>query len=193
MPDTMHPSHITLQAFVESALEEKDRLQVEAHLDGCSRCRVRAEETRDLIRALETLPDLPTPFNLTPAVLALIEKAERRRSALRIALPVVEALAAGALLWFATGYINPGLDAMRAEFYEALEWLRQIPTQLAAPVAIPRVGAARWIQGSLPGWRALTFPQSWLPAGVGASAVFWFAGNWVLLRRRGESERRVVR
>src|SRR5207249_371654 len=62
-----------LDGYADDELEASDSAALERHLESCSACRLRLEQTRSLKVALAALPQVATPrsFRLTPGMVAV--------------------------------------------------------------------------------------------------------------------------
>ncbi|MDX1624192.1 MAG: zf-HC2 domain-containing protein [Gemmatimonadota bacterium] len=86
-----HPEEQRLGAFVDDELAPADRTSVEAHLEGCERCREYVERIRALDQQLRALPrEVAPPRDLRPAT--------PERSSRRLFAPRAWAAAAAVLL-----------------------------------------------------------------------------------------------
>jgi hypothetical protein len=76
-----HPEDL-LAEYVDGTLPEHERAVVDAHLEGCARCREETELARGAVTALASLPEEPVPLGVTGPVLAEAgRRFERRRTA----------------------------------------------------------------------------------------------------------------
>jgi hypothetical protein len=76
-----HPEDL-LADYVDGTLPEHERAVVDAHLEGCAKCREETELARGAVTALATLPEEPVPLGVTGPVLAEAgRRFERRRTA----------------------------------------------------------------------------------------------------------------
>ena len=72
----MHLNDITLNEYLDSALDPARRAGAEAHLAACPACAARLTELRALFAALESVPDAPLERDLSSAVVASIGRAK---------------------------------------------------------------------------------------------------------------------
>lgn len=107
-----HPDR-RLSAYVDGELPEGERRRLEAHLEGCSRCRELAEELEALVGRAGRLPDRPPREELWPGIAAEIGAQGGRegretpllRRTVRLGVPTLAAAAvalafvASALTW----------------------------------------------------------------------------------------------
>ncbi len=74
-----HPEEL-LAGYVDGTLEQSERAVVDAHLDGCERCRDEVQLASGARMALASLEDAPVPYGLTDRVVAEAGRSfERRR------------------------------------------------------------------------------------------------------------------
>ncbi len=93
-----HPDDL-LADYVDGALDERRRADVDSHLLGCERCRGEVREARGARAALAGVEDLPVPFGVTGPVLAEAgRRFERRRGVAWDRLRWAAGLAAAAAL-----------------------------------------------------------------------------------------------
>jgi Putative zinc-finger len=57
----MHPNEPVLNDYVDRALDERERADIERHLDGCAACRALVEDLREITRATGTLAAIEPP------------------------------------------------------------------------------------------------------------------------------------
>ena len=96
-----HPTEELLNDYVDEALAETERLEVEQHLANCDECHAAVEEIRTLVQRAADLPNLPPRRDLLPG----IRRATRqdgarfhRWGALAASLLIVGSAAIGTLL-----------------------------------------------------------------------------------------------
>lgn len=65
-----HLDEITLNEYLDHALDKSARVEAESHLQTCANCRAKLEELRMLFTELEELPEACLEHDLTSAVLA---------------------------------------------------------------------------------------------------------------------------
>lgn len=94
MSNTAHLDDVSLNEYLDEALERSARTDVEAHLTHCPDCAARLIELRTLFADLESLPDLPLERDLTPAVLAVARRKARPQPLASPVLGLVFALQA---------------------------------------------------------------------------------------------------
>jgi anti-sigma factor RsiW len=80
------PERVT--AYVDGALDEAQRAEIEAHLAGCATCREQEGFERGLRARLQALPPVEPP----PGLEGRLRRRLRRRSPLRFVLPLAAAL-----------------------------------------------------------------------------------------------------
>lgn len=105
-----------LSVWLDGELPPAEAAAVDAHLAVCASCRETADELRQVVRAAQSLPDVPPERDLWPGILARIreepatvlplERARRRRtfslSMLQLAAAAaIVALASGSAVWLA--------------------------------------------------------------------------------------------
>jgi anti-sigma factor RsiW len=90
------PDDTVLAAFLDGRVADAERARLEAHLEGCARCRAAAEEAR----AIERSPLAPLP-EATLARLARAVLAEQRRT---VRVTDWRAVAAALVLTCGTGF-----------------------------------------------------------------------------------------
>ena len=74
-----HPDDL-LADYVDGTLAERERADVDTHLDGCARCSAQIRQAEAARTALSELEDVPMPFGVTGPVLAEAgRRFERRR------------------------------------------------------------------------------------------------------------------
>lgn len=63
---------LLLDDYIAGALDERERREIETHLETCAECRATAEELRTVRAALRALPEVEAPrsFRLTPEMVA---------------------------------------------------------------------------------------------------------------------------
>lgn len=77
MPDD-HPQQFDVAAYLLGTLEPDERARVEAHLEGCERCRFEAASLRDAVTLLqESAPPTTPPTGLGARTLLAVERAAR--------------------------------------------------------------------------------------------------------------------
>jgi Putative zinc-finger len=68
-----------LDDFVDELLPERERAELQSHLDGCASCRAEIEEIRALLAAARDLPRaLPPPWDSWPEIESRLPPRERR-------------------------------------------------------------------------------------------------------------------
>lgn len=87
---------VRVTAYVDGALAAADRLQVEAHIAGCPRCRAHADAERMLSSAVRSLPFPPLPHGLASRVRRRSRKPVTLRR--RVWIPALAAMLAIVLL-----------------------------------------------------------------------------------------------
>jgi hypothetical protein len=73
----MHPDELALHDYVDRALGESERADIERHLDGCATCRALVDDVREITRASKALPPIEPPA----AVWRRLEQAIARQQA----------------------------------------------------------------------------------------------------------------
>ncbi len=79
--DSAHPDD-ALAGYVDGTLTAAERADVQAHLDGCARCRAEVAQAGSALRALRSLPELDAPWGLGREAIE-----EARRGLGRVAHP----------------------------------------------------------------------------------------------------------
>jgi len=163
MSELFHPTNDHLEAFVEGTLPASDRVIVESHLLGCSRCQTSVEEWRNLFSALSGLPQFePTP-DFTDRVMAHV----------RMPVPSLWRQYAGREVWARyTDRVGAALSRLTPQTTLGL-------SLAAACMGLPIVllaGIGAWLlqQAALTPREALTHVSTWMVEGlqgVGATAV----------------------
>ncbi len=100
-----HPEDL-LAEYVDGTLPDRERALVDAHLDGCGRCREEVALAAGAVAALAALPEEPVPLAVTAPVVAEARRAAGRRQpwwqrsewAVGLAAAAVLALTAGVVL-----------------------------------------------------------------------------------------------
>jgi len=90
------PERVT--GYVDGALSEADRVEVEAHIANCPACAAQAAAERELRQRLRSLPALELPRGLDDRVRRRLRGAGSSRISLRWVLPLAAGLA-GLVLW----------------------------------------------------------------------------------------------
>jgi len=67
----IHPDAESLNAFVEEALDERERVQILSHLAGCSRCRETIYLVQEAAPVVEAAPEVPEPIPAPPSAIQL--------------------------------------------------------------------------------------------------------------------------
>ena len=96
-----HPTEEQLNDYVDDALSEAERLELERHLAECDDCSSAEEEIRSLVRRAAELPDLPPSRDLLPGIRQAAKPNPawfHRWGALAASLLLVGSAAIGALL-----------------------------------------------------------------------------------------------
>jgi hypothetical protein len=77
--DSAHPDE-ALAGFVDGTLTAAERADVQAHLDGCERCRAQVAQAQVAAEALRSLPELDAPWGLGKAAIEEARKQAGRTS-----------------------------------------------------------------------------------------------------------------
>ncbi|HXJ64911.1 MAG TPA: anti-sigma factor, partial [Actinomycetota bacterium] len=94
--DSAHPSDETLAGLVDGTLTVAERAELQAHLDGCERCRAEVGLADSAAKALRSLPELDAPWGLGRAAIEEAKKGVRPARARRFA--AAAGIAAAAVL-----------------------------------------------------------------------------------------------
>jgi len=114
-----HPEDL-LADYVDGTLDHGERAVVDAHLDGCERCRAEVRQAEAAKVALGELEDRPVPFGVTGPVLAQAgRRFERRRGVAWERLQWAAGLAAAAALILVVVLNVGGGDSRNAAAPEA--------------------------------------------------------------------------
>ncbi len=183
-PTEGHLSDELLQGHLDAGLPEAERVWIDEHLSGCSRCRERLAEFRRLFATIESYPEVALERDLAPAVVQAIAGARRRRRVVRFGLPAAEVTAAIGLVLAAWRFVEIGLEALHSALLGVLAGLAVLlPTAIAWP------GWARGLRWDLIDLRSVSLSALWTPAALGVGAVVWITGNWLLLHRQAAGNR----
>lgn len=93
----MHPTDLTINDYVDGALDRAERADVERHLTGCDECRHLVESLRDLRQHAAALPSMQPPARAWTRIEQTIREESSRRVRVRWAW-----LAAAAVLVLST-------------------------------------------------------------------------------------------
>lgn len=109
-----------ISAYLDNALEEKERISVEAHLKGCSRCAEALEEMKSLRRTFSASERFKAPFGFSTRVLARVGESDRKKSPWFVPVFARFVEAAVLVLVISVGitagtFITKGLPSGRAE------------------------------------------------------------------------------
>jgi predicted anti-sigma-YlaC factor YlaD len=169
-----HLSENLLNEFLDNETAEETRVEVEAHISGCSECRKRMEELRALFVELKRLPDESPTRDLSALALMRLPASGLSRKA-RLAL----ALQAGAALGLLIGILKYALGFVPVMLEGLHIWER-----LSHPISIEPLII------ELP---SLEFPQYKMPIPVPVLVLvlviviaFWWLGNTRLLQNGNE-------
>lgn len=83
--DSAHPSDETLAGLVDGTLTVAERTELQAHLDGCERCRAQVRSADSASKALRSLPELDAPWGLGRAAIEEARTVARPARSRRIA------------------------------------------------------------------------------------------------------------
>ncbi len=193
-----HLNDITLNEYLDSALDPAGHAEIESHVAACPDCAARLAELRALFAALDSLPDAPLERDLSSAVIDSIRRAKLAAQPalspkLRLAI-AVQALAALALIGIALPFA-----AQTLEFASAPQFTSQVTTFLAnVTTAFNSTWAAavNSAQGLLSQGQAAfdnlplpTLPALGLGAFFAAVSALWIVGNSLLLTRAYQIKR----
>ncbi|HSB34169.1 MAG TPA: anti-sigma factor [Nitrospirota bacterium] len=108
-----------ISAYLDNALEEKEKASVEAHLKGCARCAEELEEMKSLRRAFSAAERFQAPYGFATRVVARAAELDKKKTpwfvpvftrfveAAVLVLVIVVGIAAGT-------FITKGLPSQRA-------------------------------------------------------------------------------
>jgi predicted anti-sigma-YlaC factor YlaD len=184
-----HFSDELLQEYLDAEVHEAQRVRIDEHVSGCSRCRARLGEFRRLFVTIESYPEVALEKDLAPAVVQAIAGARLRRRVVRFGLPAAEVTAAIGLALAARRFIEIGLEALRSGLLVLLARLALPEGSHLLPIAIAWPGWVRGLRWELLDVRSVNLSALWTPAVLGVGAVVWITGNWLLLRRQGAGNR----
>lgn len=77
--DSAHPDE-ALAGFVDGTLTAAERADVQAHLDGCARCRAQVAQATMAAEALRSLPEIDPPWGLGRAAIEEARKQSGRKT-----------------------------------------------------------------------------------------------------------------
>jgi anti-sigma factor RsiW len=69
-----------ISAYLDDALEEKERASVEAHLKGCARCAGALAEMKSLQQAFSAAGRFKAPYGFSSRVLARVAESDRKKT-----------------------------------------------------------------------------------------------------------------
>jgi hypothetical protein len=95
-----------LSEFVDGDLTEKERLELEHHLESCSSCRTIVSQLREVVARAQRLEDRPPAHDLWPVIVRSANRPSRRVSMSfveLIAASLFIALVSGLTVWVVTG------------------------------------------------------------------------------------------
>ena len=102
-----HLDDFTLNEYLDEALDESSRQDVETHLASCPDCRIRLEDLQAVFAELEALPETTLAHNLTLSVLARLPQTMPARAVVWTrAFAAQLGVALGAFIWLAMQVVN---------------------------------------------------------------------------------------
>jgi anti-sigma factor RsiW len=202
MSETYHPTADRLEAFVEGALGDGDRVVLESHLLSCQACQMQVEEWRGLFNALASLPQFEPSIGFANRVMAHVRVAPRaawqewadRATALvtqvapktnygwslaaaLFALPVI--LGGSAIAWLISkSYITPGalMGYTRESLVEGLQGVGS-----TAIAALMQTDIAAWVVANVGAVISMTGVTG-LGAILAGAGTMTVVSTWVLYR-----------
>ena len=173
-----HPSHESLQAYLDGELTQRERRDLEAHLQVCPDCAAELAQLRSLFQSIESLPSEPLAADLAPGVMAAVRP---RIPQLALGeLLAAAALTAGLVLWLGGAELRDRLGGAAERLIARLEVatagiLSTFNDFLNNGPQLDIAGLGDWV-GTV-----LIPPSLWWAVAAAALAL-WLLGNGLVLR-----------
>jgi anti-sigma factor RsiW len=173
-----HLSDETLNEYLDAALDVAQQAEAQAHLNACPACAARLTQFESLFARLESLPDQTLARDLTPAVVAQLER---------------PAVLPGYLRWLglfqlATAGLALALGGQLIRVNFPLEVPFEFPALAAGFSGLAAAGLN--LANSLPRFSfeipspGFDLPATTLAIAIVSVSVLWLAGNGLLLNPR---------
>ena len=95
-----HLDELTLNEYLDNALDKSERHAARLHLQNCAECQAKLDQLHSVFAELEALPETPLKIDLTPSILARLPKYTPVRNWTR-AFAAQLGAALGLILWLA--------------------------------------------------------------------------------------------
>ena len=74
LPKQDHIPEAQLHAYLDSALDEGERIRIDAHISACQECHQELENIKALFAEIESMPEIQLEIDLAPIVTAAIKR-----------------------------------------------------------------------------------------------------------------------
>ncbi|MBW8010550.1 MAG: hypothetical protein FVQ83_04805 [Chloroflexi bacterium] len=181
-----HIPETQMHAYLDNALEEAERLDIDTHISTCQLCRQELENLKALFSEIESIPEFRLETDLTPFVIAAIESPNRITTRWRLVL-AAQTILALFVIWKAWPMINaefliPQIPNISIDLQVVASDINLTTNSIIYSLINPTKEFFLQISGTIfEGSSPVVSTIYLLPLAISAT-LLWLVGNRVLLK-----------